>query len=120
MCYGLILGPEGLEPAQPRRILQCRLWHQADGYVAVPLSTICLLHGFIHASTSFVANGTNTAESRDCRRMCGARFQSWCNSSSVLLRIFVSPYLRTLHVRAQKSLTVDRVMRIPQLPRARQ
>ena len=93
MCYGLILGPEGLEPAQPRRILQCRLWHQADGYVAVPLSTICLLHGFIHASTSFVANGTNTAESRDCRRMCGARFQSWCNSSSVLLRIFVSSYL---------------------------
>ena len=33
---------------------------------------------------------------------------------------FVSSYLRTLHVRAQKSLTVDRVMRIPQLPRARQ
>ena len=120
MCYGLILGPEGLEPAQPRRILQCRLWHQADGYVAVPLSTICLLHGFIHASTSFVANGTNTAESRDCRRMCGARFQSWCNSPPVLLRIFVPSYLRTLHVRAQKSLTVDRVMRIPQLPRARQ
>ena len=114
MCYGLILGPEGLEPAQPRRILQCRLWHQADGYVAVPLSTICLLHGFIHASTSFVANGTNTAESRDCRRMCGARFQSWCNSSSVLLRTFVPCMF------GPRNLTVDRVMRIPQLPRARQ
>ncbi len=44
MCHGLVLGPEGLEPAQPRRIFRCRLGHQADGYVTVLFSDLCIHH----------------------------------------------------------------------------
>lgn len=75
MCHGLILGPEGLEPAQPRRIFQCRLWHQADGYVTA-------LPSLLFTSTMQVRRGTSraiTADSRESSPHVQFPFSpSWC------------------------------------------